>query len=608
MNHFDAFTTNKKSYLLKIAIEFLSLAGGWVFFVLFILPNEYRDIFLFLYFGIHYIFRVSILTLLRVYSANWRYLLFDHFIYYFIIAVIEAIVCSIAVSGIDNLLSHGIPLFLILLSFTVFSRIIIFFILNPEGRKKKHGEIPLLIYGAGTVTMHLLQDLMDSDLTGKYKISAIIDNDEKKISTRIGPYRVNPGEKIKELILEHGIQEIWFTMPFARDFIQSVIDSLSGFSLSFKIVPRKTEHLIPDIRSIRIEDLVKRPEIHLDSAHLYQFFNNKRIIITGAAGSIGSEIARQILEYKPQRVVFIDQHEKGIYDIEKEFEKDDYARGHSIAYIADIQNERRMQEIIFSEKPHMLFHAAAYKHVPLMEINFTEAIETNVIGTYRLFRTIAEFAQTSGYPVQLINISSDKAVSPKNIMGITKRVSELLAYNIALSSNKKIKSSSVRFGNVLGSSGSVVPLFWNQIQNHENITITHPDMERFFMTIPEAVHLVFHATYQSGGEDIMALDMGDPVKITDLAERLIMLAGYVPGKDIHIDYIGKRPGEKLKEELFWTKGSVKTENPYIFRSTKDLKELNIPQFIARTKEALDSKHSLAWWKNFFASYISVPNK
>lgn len=605
MNKFRGFIFKKQNIFLKIVTEFLILLFGWFYLVFFISPTldlYYRLIYFFI---AHFVLRVFTFTMFRIYASNWRYLQFNQFIQYTVIILIESLIITYLVFPTEKLFSNLIRIFFIFLSLTTIARIIIFFFLNPEGRKKKQGEIPLLIYGAGTVTMHLLQDLMDSDLTGKYKIAAIVDNDKNKISNRIGPYRIYSGEQVHDLIEKLSIREVWFTMPFARDFIQSVIDSLTGFSLSYKIVPRKSEQLIPDIRSIRIEDLVKRPEIHLKSNHLNDLFQNKRIIITGAAGSIGSEIARQIITFKPQRVVFVDQYEKGIYDLEKEFSKDQYAIDHAIAYIADIQNARRMKEIIFSEKPHMVFHAAAYKHVPLMEINFTEAIDTNIIGTYRLFDIIREFSQISKHPIHLVNISSDKAVSPENIMGITKRISELLAYNIAHKSNGKLKSSSVRFGNVLGSSGSVVPLFWEQIQNHENITITHPDMERFFMTIPEAVHLVFHATLQSTGEDIMALDMGKPVKITDLAERLIMLAGLVPGKDIQIEYIGKRPGEKMKEELFWTKSSVKTENPYIFRSTEDLKELDVKSFISKTLEALNSKPSLSWWKKYFANYISI---
>jgi FlaA1/EpsC-like NDP-sugar epimerase len=574
----------------------------WLF-IAFLFPSG-KDLLwgLLLPLAVHATSRPGFFYLARIYSSDWKYLQYNHFILYFLFIMVEAGFASFHINSGAIVSFSFLRIFTLsmvfLLALTLANRILFYFILNPEGRRKKHGEIPILLYGAGTVAMHLLQDLMDADLTGKYRVSVIVDNDERKIHTRLGPYQIQAGKDIQKLVGQHEIREIWFTMPLAKNFIEAVMDSLKKFSVIYKIVPRKAEHIVPDIRSIRIEDLVKRPEIHLDSSLLTDYFANKRIIITGAAGSIGSEIARQVLQYHPRRVVFVDQWEKGIYDLEKGFSRDEYARQATIGYIADIQNVERMEEIIQGEKPHIIFHAAAYKHVPLMEINYTEAIRTNVLGTHTLFRVISAYARSAQFPVQLVNISSDKAVAPRNIMGITKRISELLAYNMGTRHSENLKTVSVRFGNVLGSSGSVVPLFWEQIQSGGPVTVTHPDMERFFMTIPEAVHLVFHSLLQSTGKDILALDMGEPVKITALAERLIRLAGLVPGKDIDMEYIGRRPGEKLKEELFWTKGSVKTENPYVFRSRRDLKKLEVDDFIRKVTDALAENHSLAWWKKF----------
>ena len=503
----------------------------------------------------------------------------------------------------DELLSPQvfIPAGILILALII-HRLIGFYMLNPESRQKKKGKNRVLLYGAGSVAMHLLRDLIDHDQEGKYQISAVVDNDERKIGSRLGSYRIQPGSHLKQIVIEQNIREIWFTMPVTAKFTQSVLHILKDNPVVYKVVPRKMEQLIPDIRSLRIEDLIKRPEIRLDNSVLEKLLNGKRILITGAAGSIGREIARQVLKYSPARVVLLDQWEHGVYEIEKEF----HTAHNVMSVIADIQNEDRVMNIIVAEKPNIIFHAAAYKHVPLMEINHTEAIYTNVIGTYHILKCAKRWILSSPEARQLdfVNISTDKAVSPENIMGMSKRISELIVYNVGFKEEQRaLNTVSVRFGNVLGSSGSVVPLFWEQLKAGGPLTVTDPEMERFFMTIPEAVSLVLHALPQSSGKDILALDMGAPVRIVDLAERLITLAGYKPYKDIKIEFVGLRPGEKLKEELFWTKGSVKTENPYIFRSEADLKPLDPEELIDKINEAYRQSHSLSWWKSFISQFI-----
>jgi FlaA1/EpsC-like NDP-sugar epimerase len=274
--------------------------------------------------------------------------------------------------------------------------------------------------------------------------------------------------------------------------------------------------------------------------------------------------------------------------------------------VADIRNQKRLEDIITAEKPEIIFHAAAYKHVPLMETNHLQAIDTNILGTWHLLCAIRKYAAGlgDGESIRIVNISTDKAVEPENIMGITKRIAELLMYNFAESSSGRVHSTSVRFGNVLGSSGSVVPKFWAQIQQGGPVTVTHPDMERFFMTIPEAVRLVLQAAaLNEGTGSILALDMGKPVRIVELAERLIRLAGKKPGADIEISYTGIRPGEKMKEELFWQTNSVHTEIPFIFRSIADVKKMNLNEFIDLLMQALSESRSRTWYKEFLLRYV-----
>lgn len=541
-----------------------------------------------------------------LYRQSWRYLLPRHLAFIVVSAIVSAFLVSFYISftGKQNTLNAVIVLnnFFGLLAFYLLHRLFWLFKLNPETHSRKTGDRNIIIYGAGTVAMHLLQDLNDSDLDGKYQISAVLDNNPQKTGGRLGPYKIEPGQRLKQLVKQYDVAEVWFTMPVTPDFMQSVLDEMHNHSVLYKVVPRKVSQLIPDIRSLRIEDLIQRPEIKLAEEPLKSLFKGKRVLITGAAGSIGSELARQIAASGISRLALLDQHEKGIYDLDREFA----ARDNVICLIADIQNKDRMLHIIETEKPHMIFHAAAYKHVPLMEANFTEALQTNILGSHNLLRCADSYLQKTAPDddLQIVNISTDKAVDPESIMGFTKRMVELLVHNASTSAKrKKLRTVSVRFGNVLGSSGSVVPLFWQQIQQGGPVTVTHPDMERFFMTIPEAVHLVLHSLLESKGNDILALDMGEPVKIQELAERLILLSGQIPHKELKIEHIGIRPGEKLKEELFWTKDSVKTENPYVFRSQEELKTLDVDRFIENLSAGLSEHRSLQWYKDFLRQYV-----
>ncbi len=547
------------------------------------------------------LFHVALLAGFRLYRANLKYLNF-----FSLRTLFFASLVGTAATQAGWLYQHRffpVEAAILLFSqnvFTLLHRLFWYFRLNPEALVKKQGLTPVIIYGAGTVAHHLLEDLSAEDLLGKYQIAAIVDNDTDKTGGHVGPYKIFPGTSLRQLSEKFQAKEIWFTMPPTPDFLKQVMDTLTGLSVAYKVIPRKLHEFAPDIRNLRIEDLIRRPEIRLDEKRVEATIRGRRILITGAAGSIGRELCRQIAALKPARLTLIDQWEHGVYQLEQEFNSENI-----FCAVADIRNERRLADIIATEKPQIIFHAAAYKHVPLMETNHLQALDTNILGTSHLILAADQYASTLpvGETVRMVNISTDKAVAPENIMGITKRMAELLMYNLPRTGSGRLKTVSVRFGNVLGSSGSVVPLFWEQIQKGGPLTVTHPDMERFFMTIPEAVRLVLQAaSLGDQSEGILALDMGRPVRIVELAERLILLAGKKPYSEIPIVFTGIRPGEKLKEELFWEKDSVRTAIPFIFKSTSDVKEIDIREFLKLLKIALEENRSRSWYKEFLLKY------
>lgn len=584
-----------KPQTLTVIGDFLLLAGGYAIYLFWVNLSPYWA-------APAAAGHVAVLVSLKLYRANLRFISLYVLRTLFLISLTGAVGAALfAFFAHERLHLETLALIAFQNAATLTHRLFWYFRLNPETRFKKQGLTPVIIYGAGTVAYHLLQDLSAEDLLGKYQIAAIVDNDKQKTGGHVGPYRIHAGTELRALAEKYQASEIWFTMPATPDFLREVMDSLQKLSITYKLIPRKLAQFAPDIRKLRIEDLIRRPEIRLDESRVLAALGGKRVLVTGAAGSIGRELARQIAALEPARLTLIDQWEHGVYQLEQEFNAENV-----FCAIADVRNERRLYDIIASEKPQVIFHAAAYKHVPLMEANHLQAIETNILGTWHLIGAVSKYLADNGAvsPVRLVNISTDKAVAPESIMGITKRIAELIVYNSGKHSNGRLQTASVRFGNVLGSSGSVVPLFWDQIQRGGPLTVTHPDMERFFMTIPEAVRLVLQAaSLPEEAETILALDMGKPVRIVELAERLILLAGKKPHEDIQIIFSGIRPGEKLQEELFWEKDSVQTAIPFIFRSAAELRHLDIEDFLLRLREALNGEHSRSWYKEFLLRFV-----
>jgi FlaA1/EpsC-like NDP-sugar epimerase len=319
---------------------------------------------------------------------------------------------------------------------------------------------------------------------------------------------------------------------------------------------------IKQIKSIQIEDLLERPKIHIDTEKISAEHKGKVVLVTGAAGSIGSEIVNQIISYKPQLIVLLDQAESPMHNLRLELEEK-YPDQNMSVFLADVRNKERMEYMMDMYRPDFVYHAAAYKHVPLMEDNPVESIQVNVRGT----KTIADLSVK--YKVQrFVMVSTDKAVNPTNVMGASKRIAEIyvqaLYKKLIENGNDTTKFITTRFGNVLGSNGSVIPLFKSQIEKGGPITVTHPEIIRYFMTIPEACTLVLEAGVMGNGGEIFIFDMGQPVKIVNLAKKMIRLAGYIPEVDIKIEFTGLRPGEKLYEELLNQKEiTTKTHHPKI---------------------------------------------
>ena len=404
-----------------------------------------------------------------------------------------------------------------------------------------------LLVGAGDAGQLIAREIrsnqfLDLDLVG------FIDDDPVKFRASFQGVDVLGSQvNINRIVRDYRIDEIIIAIPSATGRqIRSIIENCRESNVKFRILPKIGDLIdgkasVQQIRDVDLNDLLGREPIMLDEAQISHYIQGKRVLVTGAGGSIGSEICRQVARFKPQKLVLFENAETPLFMIEKELVQN-FPELPIVPIIGDVRNRSRVNVIFDDQMPQVVFHAAAYKHVPMMEINPAEAVNNNVQGT----RLVADAAIGCGVE-KFVMISTDKAVRPANIMGSTKRVAEL--YVQALSGRSKTNFITTRFGNVLGSNGSVIPTFKEQIAAGGPVTVTHPEVTRFFMTIPEATQLVLQAGSMGKGEEIFLFDMGEPVKISKLAEEMIKLSGMKPHEDIEIAYVGLRPGEKLYEEL-----------------------------------------------------------
>ncbi|WP_199117740.1 nucleoside-diphosphate sugar epimerase/dehydratase [Pedobacter sp. ASV28] len=460
------------------------------------------------------------------------------------------------------LIVNGLTSFLLLITYRVLIKYFFMYIKNLNLDKRK-----VIIYGAGEAGL-ATKRTFDHDGKVNKTIIAFVDDEERKVGKTIDGIKILSAVKLEELIKEHEVDEIIFasyTIPLERK--NQIVDVCLEHNVTVLNIPPADvwgggKLHTAQIQNINIEDLLNRKPIEIDIQGLQNQLKDKRILITGAAGSIGSEIVRQLMNFDSGLIILCDQSETALHHIYLELEET-HTNTNFHAFVGDVKDEKRMMHLFETYRPHYVYHAAAYKHVPLMEDNPAEAIKTNVLGT----KIIADLSVKHGVQ-KFVMISTDKAVNPTNIMGASKRIAEIYVQSLNNSLNRKdfvfsnglsyinelevkpiTKFITTRFGNVLGSDGSVIPRFKQQIEKGGPLTVTHPEITRYFMTIPEACRLVLEAGCMGKGGEIYIFDMGKSVKIVELAKKMIRLAGLIPNQDIKIQYSGLRPGEKLFEEL-----------------------------------------------------------
>ncbi len=428
--------------------------------------------------------------------------------------------------------------------------------------KLSHTKARTLIIGAGDAGELVARELLKQ----QWDVVGFVDDAIRKTGIRIHNIPVlGTSEQIPELVRKHTIEMAIIAVPSATGkTVRRLMKLCQLAEISFKITPNLLDLFfkkdsVGRIRNIKIEDLLGREVVSSDMVQMASYVREKVVLVTGAGGSIGSEICRQIALFQPRLLVLLDQAETALFEIDADIQAD-YPSLAKVAVVADIRQKERLERVFEDYKPEIVFHAAAYKHVPLMESHPHEAFETNVLGTQSMMQLASRYQSQ-----EFVLISTDKAVRPTNCMGATKRIGEMLMQYYAALPDNKTTFTAVRFGNVLGSQGSLIPIFKKQIEMGGPITVTHPEITRYFMTIPEAVSLVIQAGSLSRGGEIFILDMGEPVKIVNLAKDLIELSGLTLDKDIHMIFTGLRPGEKLYEELSFDPSLLhSTAHPKIF--------------------------------------------
>ena len=483
---------------------------------------------------------------------------------------------------------------LIIVTSIIGYRVFIRLILNEgttSNREKEDNRKNVLVIGAGEATKILLTTIKNS-MKDTYKVVGLIDDNENKLNYAISGNKILGNRyDIPRICKENNVEVIFFTISnISPDDRRKILEICQETGCKVRILPGtkeliKDKPLIQSFRDVQIEDLLGRDPIKLDNKNIGKLIENKVVLVTGGGGSIGSELCRQIIKFKPSKLVIVDIYENNLYDIEQEL-KFNYPDMEIDAIVASVREKHRLNEIFEQYHPYLVFHAAAHKHVPLMETSPLEAIKNNVFGTYNTVKCADEYGVK-----RFILISTDKAVNPTNIMGATKRLCELIIQ--AKNKVSKTEYAAVRFGNVLGSNGSVVPLFKKQIAKGGPVTVTHKEITRFFMTIPEAVSLVLQAMSGAKGGEIFVLDMGKPVKIYDMAIKLIKLSGLEPDVDIQIKVTGLRPGEKLYEELLMAEeGLTETKHDKIHVARpSDIDMEKLEAKLAKLQHLLDNTNN-----------------
>lgn len=512
------------------------------------------------------IIKILVFSLTGLYRHLWKYASIDE-MFQIVFSVITANLITytyIYLAKSYNYRNISIQVAIIDLLIIGASRLFIRVLHKMKNKKKiKKSEKRILLIGAGAAGVIMLREIRNNENVLGEVIGFIDDDIEKQEKNINGIKVLGNRTDIKRICKEEEVDLIIVTMPsVALKEVREILHICKETDANVKMLPSISDLIYGDIelsqiRDVKIEDLLGREEINLELSKLSDFLKGKRVMVTGGGGSIGSELCRQIARYNPESLLILDIYENNAYEIQNELLRD-FSSLNLKTYIASIRDETRLDKIFEREKPQVIFHAAAHKHVPLMEFNPQEAIKNNVFGTFNTARVACRHNVE-----KFVLISTDKAVNPTNVMGATKRVCEMIVQS--LNTKSKTDFVAVRFGNVLGSNGSVIPLFKKQIESGGPVTVTDERINRFFMTIPEACQLVLEAGSMAHGGEIFVLDMGEPVKIIDLAKDLIKLSGLEPNVDIDIEIIGLRPGEKLYEEILINPDDMnKTKNDKIY--------------------------------------------
>lgn len=576
---------NRKLFFLIGDIILITLAVSLAFFLRFEgkiptvhIPNLQGLIVLAL------IFCLPIFYFFKLYSFSWAYVSTQE-----LVSLSKATALSFLLSGAALLIFRDFPQFSGFPRSALFISYFLIFLfcgglrfskriyLQSFQKGLKEEKARTLIVGAGDAGEQILRSIQASGNSSYLPVGFVDDNPAKRGVIIHGLKVLGKINEIPKIVKEYQIEEMIIALPSAGSkAIRGAVEMGRKAGLKkIKIVPSLSaimngEITLGALREVQMEDLLGRETVSLDTKSLEGFLQNKTVLITGAAGSIGSELCRQIAKFNPSLLIILDQDETGIFNISEELE-DRFPRLNISPLVADIQDEEKIEQIFNKFKPNIIFHAAAYKHVPLMEVHPDEAVKNNVFGT----EIVAKAAIRQGVE-KFIFVSTDKSVNPTSIMGATKRVGEMICQS--LNQKNVTKFISVRFGNVLDSRGSVIPIFREQIKKGGPVEVTHPEMKRYFMVTSEACLLVMQAGAMGQGGEVFVLDMGEPIKILDLAKEMIRLSGFEPDKDIPIVFTGVRPGEKLFEEILTAEeGTLATQNQKIFMaklSEADEEKLN----------------------------------
>jgi FlaA1/EpsC-like NDP-sugar epimerase len=580
-------------FLIDLALCALAFVGAYLIRFEFAIPKIELDLML-LFAPIYFAVRALLFFVGKSYSGIIRFTSTQDAIrlgFVLLQGSVAFLILNFIRKGVDG--TYFVPLSIVILEFLVSAAMLVFFRLsikflymelkNPRGSKMK-----VVVFGAGEGGL-LLKRTLDRDRNSLLDVVAFFDDNQQKVGKKLEGVQILSGKKLGVFLAENLIEELIISIPeLAISRKRELVDLALKYKVTLKHLPHANNWIngelsAKQLREVKFEDLLGRDVIQMSSNEVKDIIQNKVVLVTGAAGSIGSELVRQCLLLNPAKVIACDVAETPMFLLGNELSK--YIdEGKLEMVIGDVRNELRMRRMFEAFQPKIVFHAAAYKHVPLMEDNPAEAVATNVFGSMKVLDIAAEFGAE-----RFVMVSTDKAVNPTNVMGASKRIAEM----IVQSNDKSLICVTTRFGNVLGSNGSVIPVFRKQIEEGGPVTVTHRDITRFFMTIPEAVQLVLEAGAMGKGNDIFAFDMGQQVRIADLAEQMIRLSGLEPGQDIEIQYTGIRPGEKLYEEVLATEeNTVPTHNEKILSAkVRNVEASELKEKLSRLEEQMNLQNN-----------------